>query len=242
MIIPAFDLINGNVVRLYQGNYLNQKKYDIDLYENLKLYASKGIKFIHFVDLDGARNSEKRQLAFFKDIIPKINISIQLGGGIRNENDINTLFKLGIKRVVIGSAAIINKREVKKWLTIYGSESIVLALDIRINTVNQKKEVAIHGWQENTKFILEEIIDFFLPFGLKHVLCTDISKDGTLSGPNILLYKDIVKKFKNIKFQASGGVGNLEDIVNLKKSKVDSIIIGRGLLEKQFTIEEALKC
>lgn len=240
MIIPAFDLINGKIVRLYKGNFFNQTKYDINLYKRLKNYEMKGVKRIHLVDLDGAKNIKNRQIKVFKDIISYTNIPIQIGGGIRNEEDINMFLNLGVKKVVIGSAAIKNKEKVKKWLKIYGPNVIILALDIIIK--NNNKEIAINGWQETTNITLEEIIEYFSPIGLKHVLCTDISKDGTLSGPNNILYKDIVEKFKHISFQASGGVSRLKDLLSLKKTGVKSVIIGRSLLENKFTIEEALKC
>ncbi|AAM67667.1 1-(5-phosphoribosyl)-5-[(5-phosphoribosylamino)methylideneamino]imidazole-4-carboxamide isomerase [Buchnera aphidicola] len=240
MIIPAFDLINGEIVRLYKGNFFNRTKYDINLYKRLKDYEIKGVKKIHLVDLDGAKNIKDRQIKVFRDIISYTNIPIQIGGGIRNEEDINMFLNLGVKKVVIGSSAIKNKTKVKKWLKIYGPNVIILALDIIIK--NNNKEIAIHGWQETTNITLEEIIEYFSPIGLKHVLCTDISKDGTLSGPNNILYKDIVKKFKHISFQASGGVSRLKDLLSLKKTGVKSVIIGRSLLENKFTIEEALKC
>ncbi|QCI16939.1 1-(5-phosphoribosyl)-5-[(5-phosphoribosylamino)methylideneamino]imidazole-4-carboxamide isomerase [Buchnera aphidicola (Aphis helianthi)] len=240
MIIPAFDFLEGKAVRLHQGNYLEKKFYDIDLYQNLINYKKQGVKIIHLVDLNGTKNIKNRQLNLLKDIISYTNIPIQIGGGIRTEKDINMLFKLGFKRVVIGSSAITNQIEVKKWLRIYGSNKIVLALDVKI--INNIKKISINGWLQDTNFTLEEIIDIFSSENLKHVLCTDISKDGTLSGPNITLYKEIVKKFKNIKFQASGGVSTLSDIISLKQTRVNSIIIGRSLLEKKFTIKEALKC
>ncbi|CAL4319041.1 1-(5-phosphoribosyl)-5-[(5-phosphoribosylamino)methylideneamino]imidazole-4-carboxamide isomerase [Buchnera aphidicola] len=241
MIIPAFDIINHQVVRLYQGNYCKKTCYDIDLYNYLNEYHKKGVKIIHLVDLDGAQNSSKRQLQFFKDIISYKIISLQIGGGIRTEEDINTLLMLGAKRVVIGSVAIEKKNIVKKWLNTYGADSIVLALDVHVNKDNHKK-IAINGWQKTTDISLEEILNFFSDTGLKHVLCTDISRDGTLSGPNIKLYQEICQNFNNIHFQASGGISTYHDISLLKNIGVKSIIIGRSLLEGQITIQEALKC
>ncbi|QCI18095.1 1-(5-phosphoribosyl)-5-[(5-phosphoribosylamino)methylideneamino]imidazole-4-carboxamide isomerase [Buchnera aphidicola (Aphis nasturtii)] len=240
MIIPAFDFLEGKAVRLYQGNYLDKKFYNIDLYQHLKDLKKQGVKIIHLVDLNGAKKAENRQIKLFQNIISYTKIPIQIGGGIRTENDINTLFKLGFERVVIGSSAITNKFEVKRWLKVYGSNKIVLALDI--NIMNNKKKISINGWVKETNYTLEDAIDYFSSEHLQHVLCTDISKDGTLSGPNITLYKEIVKKFKHIQFQASGGVSNLSDIISLKQTGVNSIIIGRSLLEKRFTIKEALEC
>ncbi|ANZ22345.1 1-(5-phosphoribosyl)-5-((5-phosphoribosylamino)methylideneamino)imidazole-4-carboxamide isomerase [Buchnera aphidicola (Diuraphis noxia)] len=241
MIIPAFDLINGKAVRLYQGDYAYQKNYDINLYESLEKYASKGVKLVHIVDLDGAKNSNNRQLKLLKKILNHTTIPIQVGGGIRNQKDIDILFELGAKRVVIGSVAITNRKDVKKWLNIYGSDAIVLALDLKINYLGEK-EICINGWQKQTNYLFEEIIEYFSFSQLKHVLCTDISKDGTLLGPNIKLYQEITTLFKNIEFQASGGVSVLQDIVDLKKTGIQHIIIGRSLLEKKITIEDALRC
>ncbi|QCI15796.1 1-(5-phosphoribosyl)-5-[(5-phosphoribosylamino)methylideneamino]imidazole-4-carboxamide isomerase [Buchnera aphidicola] len=240
MIIPAFDLINSLVVRLYQGNYSNKKEYNINLFSLLEEYKSKGIQTIHLVDLDGAQDSNNRQIEFFQKFLFYERFSVQVGGGIRTTKDISALLNLGVKRVVVSSSIIENKKRVKKWLNIYGPDSIVLALDV--NITNNKKEIYVNGWQKKTNITLEEIIEYFLPSGLKHVLCTDISKDGTLLGPNIALYKEISRSFKNINFQASGGIGSLKDIISLKQTGVKSVIIGRSLLEKKFTVEEALKC
>ncbi|QCI20259.1 1-(5-phosphoribosyl)-5-[(5-phosphoribosylamino)methylideneamino]imidazole-4-carboxamide isomerase [Buchnera aphidicola (Brachycaudus cardui)] len=241
MIIPAFDFINGEAVRLYQGDYSNKKKYNINLQCCLEEYKYKGVKNIHLVDLDGAKNSQNRQLELFKNILSYTNIPIQIGGGIRTTEDINILLDLGVKKVVIGSAVIQNKIQVKQWLKQYGADKIVLALDIHIDSDN-KKEVYIHGWKKKTKITLEEIIEYFSPSGLQHVLCTDISKDGTLLGPNIKLYQELSNSFKKIKFQASGGVGTLQDVISLNNTGIHSVIIGRSLLEKKIKIEEALEC
>ncbi|QIQ41715.1 MAG: 1-(5-phosphoribosyl)-5-[(5-phosphoribosylamino)methylideneamino]imidazole-4-carboxamide isomerase [Buchnera aphidicola (Microlophium carnosum)] len=241
MIIPAFDLIDGRAVRLYQGNYLNKKNYDINLLSHLEEYKLKNVKIVHLVDLDGAKDSNNRQIALLKKVLSCTAIPIQIGGGVRTTKDISTLLSLGAKRVVIGSSVIDNTNKVKEWLKIYGSDSIVLALDVNINSHNEK-EIYINGWQKRTNLMLEEVIEYFLPSGLKHVLCTDISKDGTLLGPNFNLYKEITNSFKSIHFQASGGVSTLQDIISLKQTGIKSIIIGRSLLEKKFTIEEVLKC
>lgn len=241
MIIPAFDLIDGKPVRLYQGSYSNQTYYDIDLYQCLEDFYFKGVEFVHLVDLDGAKNSNNKQLKLLKKILSQTKIPVQIGGGIRTVKDVNMLLDFGARRVVIGSSVIKNKKEVTNWFKIFGPEKIVLALDIYINS-NKKKQIYINGWQKKTNSSLEEIIEYFLKLGLKYVLCTDISKDGTLLGPNIQLYQDIVRSFKNIEFQASGGVSSLRDIVSLKNTKVQNVIIGRSLLEKKFTIQEALKC
>jgi len=241
MIIPAIDLMNGKIVRLYQGNYSKKMDYNDNVYTRLNKYNIHGVKIIHIVDLDGAKNPKNRQISLFRKILSEVNVSLQIGGGIRTEQDVEILFKLGVKRVVISSSAIINPKEVKKWFNIYGGDSIVLALDVLID-INKKKEILINGWKNYSKLSLEDIISEFSEVGLKHVLCTDISKDGTLLGPNLDLYREISKSFQHIKFQSSGGVSSLHDIFSLKSCGIHDVIIGRSLLENKFTIMEAVQC
>ncbi|CAL4319079.1 1-(5-phosphoribosyl)-5-[(5-phosphoribosylamino)methylideneamino] imidazole-4-carboxamide isomerase [Buchnera aphidicola (Eriosoma lanigerum)] len=240
MIIPAIDLINGKVVRLYQGNYSQKKIYSTCIEQYLEECSVSGVKSIHIVDLDGAKNPDFKQYKILKSIISTyIDIHFQVGGGVRTEKDIDMLLSFGAKKIVVGSLAITNKTLIEKWLHTYGTETIVLALDIKING---KKEVCINGWQDNTGIILEDVLEYYIPFGLKYILCTDISKDGTLQGSNIQLYKEICNAYSNIAVQSSGGIGSLHDIYSLKQTGVKDIIVGRGLLEKKFTISEAITC
>jgi phosphoribosylformimino-5-aminoimidazole carboxamide ribotide isomerase len=241
MIIPAIDLMNGKIVRLYQGNYEKKIDYNKNIYSQLEHYCTQGATNIHIVDHDGAKNPKNIQIGLCNDILSKFKIVLQIGGGIREEKDIENLFKAGATRVVIGSYAIKNKEEVKNWFNNYGSDFIVLALDVRVHA-NNYKEVLMNAWQSSTKLSLENLIEEFSSVGLKHVLCTDISKDGTLSGPNFNLYKEISHVFKDIKLQSSGGISSLKDIVKLKSCGVKSIIIGRSLLENTFTVSEAIQC
>ncbi|QJC38470.1 1-(5-phosphoribosyl)-5-((5-phosphoribosylamino)methylideneamino)imidazole-4-carboxamide isomerase [Enterobacteriaceae endosymbiont of Donacia fulgens] len=242
MIIPAIDLIKGQVVRLHQGKFNLKRKY---LYEPLfyiKKYIKQGAQKIHIIDLDGAKNPHKKQIILLKNIF-KYNLPpIQLGGGIRCKKDIDLIFNLIPKiQIILGSSIIKNFKNVQKWFKLYNPNSIILALDIKINKKNEKI-VFINGWQDKSNVIFENIIEKFLDLGLKHVLCTDISRDGTFLGPNINLYTEIVQKYPQIFFQASGGISSLQDIINLKKSGVKHIIIGRAFLEKKFTIQEANLC
>jgi len=196
---------------------------------------------IHIVDLDAANNPNNRQTKKIKTLLNGINTPIQIGGGIRSKKNIEELLSIGVKRIVIGSSAITHPEKFKNWIKEYGSETIVLALDIIIN-YKKEKIVQINGWKKQSNFVLEEIVKQFKKVGLKHVLCTDISKDGTLNGPNFALYKEITKKFKTIHFQSSGGISNISDIIKLKKTNIKGIIIGRSLLEKNFTLSEAITC
>lgn len=241
MIIPAIDLLNKKIVRLYKGQYNNKINYHENTIDLIKKYKKQGAKIIHLIDLSGARNPKNKQLNILKEIILSSSIPIQIGGGIRNKENIKYFFNLGVKKIIIGSLAIQNPKMVTKWIKYYGNKKIILALDI-IKDNNHLKKIMIYGWGTITKINLENIIEYFLPTGLKNILCTDINCDGTLKGPNIKLYMEITKKYPQINFQASGGVGSIKDILNLKKTSVSSIIIGRSLLEKKFTLREAIQC
>ncbi|MEX0445324.1 1-(5-phosphoribosyl)-5-[(5-phosphoribosylamino)methylideneamino]imidazole-4-carboxamide isomerase [Xenorhabdus sp. SGI246] len=241
MIIPALDLIDGNVVRLHQGDYDQRRDYGNSPLSRLQEYEQAGAKLLHLVDLTGAKNPAKRQITLLRKLLAGISIPVQVGGGIRSENDVKALFEAGASRVVIGSTAVTQPELVKQWFQDYGAETIVLALDIRINTEGAK-QIAISGWQENSKATLEQIVEQYLPVGLKHVLCTDISRDGTLNGSNISLYQEISQCYPQIAFQASGGIGSLADISPLPASGVAGVIVGRALLEGKFTLREAIQC
>ncbi|ABG41393.1 1-(5-phosphoribosyl)-5-[(5-phosphoribosylamino)methylideneamino] imidazole-4-carboxamide isomerase [Paraglaciecola sp. T6c] len=241
MIIPAIDLIEGSVVRLYQGDYEQKTKYELDPIDVVNNYADQGAKWLHIVDLTGAKDTNKRQLKLIGDMVATGRMQFQAGGGIRSEQDVAQLLALGVKRVVIGSLAVKEPELVKGWVTKYGSEAIVLALDINIDEQGNKF-IATHGWQENSGVSLEALLEDFLSVGAKHVLCTDISRDGTLQGANHQLYSEMAAKFPTIEWQASGGIGNLDDIAVLKPTHVSGVILGRALLEGKFTVEQAIEC
>ncbi|WP_091122309.1 1-(5-phosphoribosyl)-5-[(5-phosphoribosylamino)methylideneamino]imidazole-4-carboxamide isomerase [Gilliamella intestini] len=241
MIIPALDLIDGSVVRLHQGDYEQKRDYGNDPLLRLRDYEKQGAKLLHLVDLTGAKDPQKRQISLIQTLINGVQIPVQVGGGIRTEKDIQSLLSAGAARIVIGSTAIKQPELVKQWFSKYGAERLVLALDVRIDNQGNKY-VAIHGWQEDSCQTLEQVIDDYLPYGLRHVLCTDISKDGTLSGSNVKLYQQISRKYPQIAFQASGGIGQLSDVKALKDSGVKGVIVGRALLEEKFTVQEAISC
>ncbi|MGY8900783.1 MAG: 1-(5-phosphoribosyl)-5-[(5-phosphoribosylamino)methylideneamino]imidazole-4-carboxamide isomerase [Paraglaciecola sp.] len=239
MIIPAIDLIEGSVVRLYQGDYEQKTQYELNPTDVVNSYADQGAKWLHIVDLTGAKDTSKRQLKLIGDMVATGRMQFQAGGGIRSEQDVAQLLELGVKRVVIGSLAVKEPELVKGWVTKYGSEAIVLALDINIDEQGNKF-IATHGWQENSGVSLEALLEDFLSVGAKHVLCTDISRDGTLQGANHQLYSEMAAKFPTIEWQASGGIGNLDDIEVLKPTQVSGVILGRALLEGKFTVEQAI--
>ncbi|STO63242.1 N-(5'-phospho-L-ribosyl-formimino)-5-amino-1-(5 '-phosphoribosyl)-4-imidazolecarboxamide isomerase [Haemophilus parahaemolyticus] len=240
-IIPALDLINGQVVRLHQGDYAKQTTYSDNPIEQFANYVRQGAKQLHLVDLTGAKDPQARQIALIGKIIEATQSFVQVGGGIRTEQDVADLLAVGANRVVIGSTAVKDREMVKGWFAKYGAEKFVLALDVNINASGQKI-VAISGWQEASGVLLEELIEDFQTVGLQHVLCTDISRDGTLVGSNVDLYREICAKYPQIQFQSSGGIGSLADIEVLKGTGVAGVIVGRALLEGKFTVSEAIKC
>lgn len=241
MMIPAIDLINGEVVRLFQGDYQQKTHYQFSAKERQNSYAKSGAKVMHFVDLDGAKDSTKRQLSLLKTLMNHDTLTIQVGGGIRCKNDVEELLSLGANRVVIGSLAIKQPELVQQWLKEFGNEKIVLALDVKIDAVGNKT-LPTHGWIKDSGVNLESLLDDYIDAGLTHVLCTDISKDGTLQGSNVEMYRSLCQQYPQIKWQASGGIGSIADIKALISTGVDGVILGRSLLEGKFTLEEAIAC
>lgn len=241
MIIPALDLIEGKVVRLHQGDYGQQRDYGSDPLPRLQDYQAQGAELLHLVDLTGAKDPAKRQIPLLKTLLAGVSVPVQIGGGIRTRDDVDALLNAGAARVVVGSTAVKQPEAVQQWFREYGAERIVLALDVRIDAAN-RKEVAISGWQEAAGVTLEEVIDQFAPVGLQHVLCTDISRDGTLTGSNVALYQEVSARFPAVAFQSSGGIGSLDDIAALRGCGARGVIVGRALLEGKFTVSEAIAC
>ncbi|WP_133178194.1 1-(5-phosphoribosyl)-5-[(5-phosphoribosylamino)methylideneamino]imidazole-4-carboxamide isomerase [Shewanella decolorationis] len=241
MIIPAIDLIDGQVVRLYQGDYGQQTTFDLSPLAQLQSYQDQGASWLHIVDLTGAKDPTKRQTALIAKLTAGLNANIQVGGGIRTEEQVAELLSLGVKRVVIGSLAVKEPELVKGWFNKFGSEAICLALDVNINQSGEKI-VAVSGWQSGGGKSLESIVEDFSQVGLKHALVTDISRDGTLTGANTALYRELSSHYPNIAWQASGGIASLEDVAAVRDSGAAGIIIGKALLINQFNVAEAIQC
>ncbi|GAB3022548.1 1-(5-phosphoribosyl)-5-[(5-phosphoribosylamino)methylideneamino]imidazole-4-carboxamide isomerase [Bowmanella dokdonensis] len=239
MIIPAIDLIEGEVVRLYQGDYEKKTQYDFAPVEVVNRYAEAGATWLHIVDLTGAKDPQRRQLNLIGQMVATKRMQFQAGGGIRSEADVEALLEAGVSRVVIGSLAVKQPQLVKSWIARYSAEAIVLALDINISA-DGRKCLATHGWQQDSGVELAPLLDDFLAAGARHVLCTDIACDGTLQGPNQALYVQMKQDFPAIVWQASGGTGSLQHLTELRGTGVDSVILGRALLEGRFTLDEAI--
>lgn len=240
MIIVALDLIDNKVVRLKQGDYEQKTVFNYDPLELIVSAYNQGAKLIHIVDLDGAKDTSKRQSDFIESLVKKSPLPIQTGGGIRSYDDVADLLKRGVERVVIGSMCVNNTEETIKILKDFGSDKICLALDVRV--IEGVPYVATHGWLQTSSKKMYDLIDFYLQYNLKHILVTDISKDGMLSGPNVNLYQNICVKYPQLNVIASGGVSSLDDIKALKKVKVPSVILGKSLLVNKFTVKEAIEC
>ncbi|RWU12671.1 1-(5-phosphoribosyl)-5-[(5-phosphoribosylamino)methylideneamino]imidazole-4-carboxamide isomerase [Pseudidiomarina gelatinasegens] len=241
MLIPALDLINGEVVRLQQGDFARQTTFARNPLALVAAYQQAGAQWLHLVDLDGARDPAKRQLGLIEEITAATTMNVQIGGGIRTRDDLDRLFAAGVQRAVIGSIAVRSPHLVQQWLQEFGSDAIVLALDVNIDA-GGTAYVATHGWQQTSDLTLNQMIEDFLPYGLRHVLCTDISRDGMLSGTNVDLYRHLKQQYPQLVIQASGGVAGLADLTALQAIHCDAAILGKALLTGQFTLEEALAC
>lgn len=239
-IYPAIDLQSGKCVRLFQGSYDQVTEYDEDPIKMARDFVSQGAKRLHIVDLDGAKKGEPVNLDLILKIKESTRAQIQMGGGIRSPEKARHILKSRIDRIIIGSLAISNPSEIKTWIKEFGPDQIVLALDIRLDE-KQVPRLALHGWQTPSDKNLWDLIAEYEESGLKHVLCTDIGKDGTLTGPNISLYQECINRFPQILFQASGGIGSLKDLQELSTIPVDGAIIGKAIYEKKFTVHEALR-
>jgi len=240
MIIPALDVLQNQIVRLYQGKYDTAQFYPFQLDERLLSYQTSGATKLHLVDLEGARDPVKKQWQQIQAATSQLSVPYQVGGGIRSYEDVKQWLDAGASQVVIGSMAVDQQSQVSSWIKEFGAERFVIALDV--NKTDTGWAPATHGWLSDAKVELFELVDFYAELGIIDFLCTDISKDGTMTGPSFALYEQLCAHNKNIKVQASGGVSSLADINRLVEIGVGGIILGKSLLDGAFTVEEALAC
>jgi phosphoribosylformimino-5-aminoimidazole carboxamide ribotide isomerase len=236
-IIPAIDLKDGKCVRLFQGDFEKSTEYSNDPTEVARLFAELATTNLHIVDLDGAQTGEQKNREIVKAIAAESNMKIQLGGGVRDDVILKSWLDVGVQRCVIGSLAITQPDTVKAWITRYGGDKIVLALDVRYDAQNEPI-ITTHGWTQDSDATLFECIDDFMNAGLRHVLCTDVSRDGAMSGPNFELYKRVVRTYPELQLQASGGVRNIDDMNQLRQIGVPAAISGRALLDGKISAQE----
>ncbi len=239
MIWPAIDLMDGRAVRLLKGDFDKQSIYDDDPVDRACVFADAGAKALHVVDLEGAKAAAPRQSALIGQIARQSGLIVQAGGGVRSRDDVDMLLNDGVRRVIIGSLAVTDPMRVLRWLDEFGADVLVLALDVRLD--GDIPRPAIKGWQEQTDKSLWDILDIY-GTQARHILVTDIDRDGVLGGINAALTRAITTRYPGLALLASGGIGALGDIAAARDAGAAGVIIGKALYEQKFTLNEALSC
>jgi len=238
-VIPAIDLRNGKVVRLAQGDYARETRYLVDPLELAQEYLASGARWLHVVDLDGARAGGLQNLQMIEEL-SQSGLRVQAGGGVRERADVDSLFASGVSRVVVGSVAIQDPAKVEKWIADYGPDNVCVALDTR--SIGQVWTLPSFGWTQGESARLDRLAPRYAASGAKHLLCTDIECDGMLAGPNFDLYRLLRDIVPGMEIQASGGVRDGADISELAAIGVAGVILGRSLLEGRIDLAEILAC
>ena len=236
-LIPAIDLKDGHCVRLLRGDFAAETRYGADPLGLLDKYCNFGADWLHVVDLDGARDGTRGNRAIIADLAARGAVHVQMGGGLRDTQSVADALQAGVARGVIGSAAVTQVDLVRSWLRDFGPDRVALAFDVRLDAAGIPC-VAIHGWREQSALTLWQALSHFADDGLKHVLCTDVSRDGALSGPNVELYAQAVGRFPHIDWQASGGIRDARDLHALALTGAAAAISGKALLEELIPLEE----
>ncbi len=231
-IIPAIDLIDGKCVRLSEGDFARRKIYSANPLDAAKEFEAVGLRRLHIVDLDGAKNGEVSNLKTLETIVRNTNLTIDFGGGIRTDEDINSVFDSGADIASIGSVAVKNAENFFGWLEKYGSEKILLGADAR------DEKLVINGWQTKTEIEILSFLKEFFAKGVTQTFVTDISKDGLLAGSSVELYAKILREIPGINLIASGGVAKIEDIRELEKIGCSGVIVGKAIYEGKIKLEE----
>lgn len=234
-IIPAIDIIDGKCVRLSQGDYGQKTVYNENPLEVAKSFQDHGVTHLHLVDLDGAKSAKVVNWKVLETIASQTSLQIDFGGGVKSDADIYKVFESGAHQVTAGSIAVKSPEKVEEWMTKYGPEKIILGADVR------DKKIAISGWKEDSGIDLFPFLDKFSTKGIQSVICTDISKDGMLSGSSIDLYKEILATFSELKLIASGGVKSMKEIVQLQEAGLYGAIVGKAIYEGKITLKELEK-
>lgn len=236
-LIPAIDLRGGRVVRLFQGDFDAETRYELTPAELFGRYAAAGAGRVHVVDLDGARDGAPGNRPLVEALAEQGRPRIQSGGGLRSEDALRSLFAAGVERAVVGSLAVTDPARVLGWFAAFGADRIVLALDVRLDAGGVPC-VATHGWREQSALPLWRALEPYLRAGLRHVLCTDVGRDGALAGPNLDLYREAVARFPQVAWQASGGIRAATDLHDLAATGVAAAVSGKALIEGRIRPEE----
>ena len=240
-VYPAIDVRGGKVVRLRQGDYADETRYGDDPLAFATRYADAGAAWLHLVDLDAAKVGGYTLQALLRDITGTTSLKVQTGGGVRSRDDVAILLDAGASRVVIGSLAVRDPGSVLAWIGEFGSERITVALDSR-RDADGVWRLPVHGWTRTAAETLDELLHRYADGGLRHLLCTDIDRDGMLTGPNIALYREVCASHPGLQLQASGGVRDVADVVAARDAGCAGAVLGKALLEGRLSLAEALAC
>lgn len=235
-IIPAIDIIGGECVRLTQGDYAQKTSYYKDPAAVAQSYEQIGVRRLHVVDLDGAKQSRPANIAVLERIATRTSLDIQWGGGVKSAEALQSVFDSGANRAICGSIAVTAPKLFCDWLKRFGAERMILGADIRNGCI------ATHGWIRESQITANELIDTFAAQGLQQAICTDISKDGMLEGPSFALYEQLQASFPAIDITISGGISSLDDIVRLNDMGLRSVIVGKAIYEGRITLKQLEVC
>ena len=231
-IIPAIDIIEGKCVRLTEGDYAQKKIYNENPLEVALRFEDTGLTRLHLVDLDGAKAGAVKNWKVLEQIAGKTGLVIDFGGGLKKEEDVRIVFNSGARWATVGSIAVKEEATFVNWLNQYGPDAFLLGADVR----NEK--IAVSGWLETTDIWIYDFIEKYQEKGIRQLFCTDVSKDGRLEGPSVDLYKNIVSKFPDIHFIASGGVSSLADLDALQEAGCQGAIVGKAIYENRIRLED----
>ena len=236
-LIPAIDLRGGRCVRLYQGDFAAETRYEVEPHELLLRYRGLGARWLHVVDLDGARDGAQANRVAIVGLASQRAVKLQVGGGLRDAASVDQLLRAGVARAVLGSLAIQDPQATRECLDRFGSDAIVLAFDVRLDAQGVPR-CATHGWRQQSEVSLWDAVGRYVEHGLRHVLCTDVARDGALQGPNVDLYAQAVRRYPQVEWQASGGVRDAADLAALAATGAAAAISGRALLDERIAREE----
>ena len=236
-IIPAIDLRQGRCVRLFKGDFDQETEYSSHPVEIGRQFSELDVSDLHVVDLDGALTGKQGNRAIVAELVRESGLEVQVGGGIRSRDDVADWLGKGVARCVVGSLAVREPEVVMSWLDEFGPNAIVLALDVRIEA-GSRPMLTTQGWTEESDVSLWECLDDFGKSGARHLLCTDVLRDGTLLGPNFDLYSEILNRYPDLQLQASGGVRDIDDLELLRELGVPAAISGKALLDGRISPEE----
>ena len=231
-LIPAIDIINGQCVRLTKGDYQQKTVYSDSPAEVAKGFEQLGYKRLHVVDLDGAKSKHIVNDEVLRRITTETQLTVDFGGGIKTDEDIRKAFDAGAKMVTVGSIAVQRPELCFEWLDKYGAERIILGADVRHG------KISINGWKEDSDEDLLPFLRKYIDAGIKNVLCTEISKDGTLAGPAIDLYKSVMRVYPELHLIASGGVSSIDDIKALDAAGIPAVVFGKAIYEGKINLKE----